>query len=158
MGGHCNEEFRRTGARLWLTACVGLFALIPTSGLFSAGADGTETPTVAQQAVCLPLAAALAWTTLGVARQGIWLRRDGVRVRNVYRSYVLPWPEVAGIDPPLAYGAMRNAGIQFHLTEGTTVSASLYSAGPLNRTGFADDVVDALRGCHERSREAIAST
>lgn len=143
--GQCNATFRRTGARLWLTGCAALFALVPISGLFAAGPNGTEDPTLVQQAICLPVVLALVWTALGVARQGIWLRPDGVRVRNVYRSYDLPWRRIMSIDPPLAYGAWRNAGIQFRMSDGTTISASLYSAGPFNRSDFADDVVQALR-------------
>lgn len=144
------RAFRRTGPRLWLTVCAGLFCLIFVSGLFAGGDDGKETPSTVQRIVVAPLAAASLWTTIGVARQGIWTDRNGVKIRNVFRTHRLYWDEIKAIQSPVGYGVMRNSGISFVLQDGRRVNAALYSAGPLNRSDFAAEVVAALREERER--------
>jgi Bacterial PH domain len=147
----CVADFRRNGTRWFLALCAFGFFVIPLSGLFAAGPDGKEEPSVVQQLICAPLAASMLWTTIGVIRQGIWIHPEGVRVRNAYRTYNLPWSDIEGIGPPLPYGAWRNAGIQFKLRDGGRISAALYSEGPLSSADFAADAVSRLQACHEQA-------
>lgn len=144
------RSFRRTAARLWLTAMASLFLLIALSGLFSAGSDGTETPTLLQRLIVAPVAVLALWITVGVFRQGVWSSPAGVLVRNVLRRYRATWPEIADIEPPPPYGKMGNAGLQIVLKSGKRISAALYAAGPFSRPSHADEVVEALRSDLER--------
>ena len=66
------------------------------------------------------------------------------------RTYNVRWSEIDRIDPPPPYGTLRKAGLRINLLDGRVVSSSLYAAGPLNRSGFADDVVASLRAEHAR--------
>ncbi len=145
-----HRSFRRTGVRLFLTLCATLFLLVATSGLFSAGPDGRDMPTVLQQLIVAPFALAALWITVGVFRQGVWSTPSGVTVRNVFRRYRAGWSEVAAIKRPLPYGKMGNAGLQIILKNGERISAALYAAGPFSRPTHADAVVEALRSDHQR--------
>lgn len=127
-----------------------MFLLIAVSGLFSAGPDGTDTPTVLQRLIVAPLAALALWITVGVFRQGVWSRPTGISVRNVFRRYRASWSEVAAIEPPPPYGKLGNSGLQIILKSGKRISAALYAAGPFSRSTHADAVVEALRSDLER--------
>jgi hypothetical protein len=135
---------------LWLTAIASLFLLIAVSGLFSAGPDGTETPTLLQRLIVAPLAVLALWITVGVFRQGVWSSPTGVSVRNVLRRYRATWSEIADIEPPPPYGKLGSAGLQIVLKSGLRISAALYAAGPFSRSSHADAVVEALRSDLER--------
>lgn len=144
---------RRTRVRWWFATMVSASLLIWVSGIFVAdGPDPAKQPGAAQQLVCGLLALATAMLIVGILRQGVWVDRDGVTVRNVFRRYRLAWVDIAAIEPPPSYGAWRNAGIQIVLRSGERVSASLYAAGPFNRPTFADEAVSALRRGLEASR------
>lgn len=127
-----------------------LFLLIAVSGLFAAGPDGSDSPTVLQQLIVAPLAALALWITVGVFRQGVWSGPSGVSVRNVFRRYRATWSEVEAIEPPPPYGRMGTAGLQIILKGGHRISAALYAAGPFNTPTHADAVVDALRSDLQR--------
>lgn len=127
-----------------------LFLLIAVSMLFSAGPDGTETPTLLQRLIAAPLAALALWITVGVFRQGVWSSPAGISVRNVFRRNQAPWSDVADIERPPPYGKMGSAGLQIVLKSGNRISAGLYAAGPFSRSSHADAVVDALRSDLER--------
>lgn len=131
---------------------AGLFLLIAVSGLFAAGPDGTETPTLLQRLVVAPFAALALWVTVGVFRQGVWTSPAGITVRNVFRRYFARWSDVAAIEPPPAYGKMGNAGLQIILTNGERISAALFAAGPFSRPTHSDAVVAAIRSDLERYR------
>jgi hypothetical protein len=140
--------FRRRWPRWAFTACVSVFLLIALSAL-TADLENPDKPAgLGQQIAVTPLALLALWITVGVARQGIWTDNHGVKIRNVFRKYRLRWDEIERIEPPRPYGAPRNAGIGFRLHDGRRINAALYSAGPINRPTFADDVVDALRRQH----------
>lgn len=139
------RNFRRSGARWWLTACASVFVLIGVSGALS-GTDGDHAnPLVARLFFFTPIALLSAWVMIGVARQGIFCTQNGVTVRNIFRRYDMTWSEIETIEPPVRYGALRDAGIGFGMRDGRHVNAGLYAAGPMNRRGFADDTVAALR-------------
>lgn len=139
------RAYRRTGVRLWLTACSSAFLLIAISTLFAAGPDGKDDPTVLQQVIVAPFVLLLAWLTIGVFRQGIWTEPDHVRVRNIFRTYRTTWSAISRIEPPPAYRALRNTGIRFILSDGSTINAALFAAGPGNRPTHADKVLHDLR-------------
>jgi hypothetical protein len=146
------RSFRRTPVRLWLTAMASGFLLIAVSMLFSAGPDGTDSPTLLQQLIVAPFAGLMLWITVGVFRQGVWSDPHGISVRNVFRSYRASWAEVEAIERPPPYGKMGNAGLQIVLKSGERISAALYGAGPFSRPTHADAVVEALRSDLERYR------
>jgi hypothetical protein len=127
-----------------------LFFLVAASGLFSAGPDGTETPSMLQRVIVAPFALLALWITVGVFRQGVWSSRTGVLVRNVFRRYSAIWSEVADIEPPQPYGKMGNAGLQIVLKSGRRINAALYAAGPFSRSSHADAIIEALRSELER--------
>jgi len=127
-----------------------LFLLVTISGLFSAGPDGTDTPTLLQRLIVAPLAVLALWITVGVFRQGIWSRSDGIVVRNVFRSYRASWSDVQDIERPPSYGKMGKAGLQVVLANGERISAALFAAGPFSRETHADAVVEALRSDLQR--------
>src|SRR5262245_20117914 len=102
--------FRRNGARWWLTACVSLFVLIGLSGVI-APADVHGSPHPAERIAFGVFAVAALWVAVGVARQGIYCTADGVIIRNVFKRYTARWEDIEAIEPPLGYGAVRNAGI-----------------------------------------------
>jgi Bacterial PH domain len=139
------RSFRRSGARWWLTACVSGFFLIGLSGVLASTDGEHANPIAARLFFFAPIAMLSAWVMVGVARQGIFCDERGVTVRNVFRRYEMAWSEIETIEPPVRYGALRNAGIGFRLRGGRHVNAALYSAGPLNRRGFADDTLSVLR-------------
>jgi hypothetical protein len=140
------ESFRRTGNRLWLAACGMLFFLIALTGVFTSWDKSADAPaSIEQQLVLAPAAIACLWITVRILRQGIFAKPSALTVRNVLRTSELAWDEITSIDPPLPYPAWRKAGIRVELTDGRTVSAGLYAAGPFNSTGFADEVVARLR-------------
>lgn len=144
--GEADEEqraFRRTGPRIWLTLCSGAFFLVSVSVL---AVDSN----LGQKLFYLPMAAVTGWTTVGIFRSGIFTDRTGIRVRNVFRTYEARWQDVRSIRAPARYGGWRNSGIQFLLADGGVINAALYSAGPLNRPTFADEVLRDLRSEHER--------
>lgn len=126
------------------------FLLIAVSMLFSAGTDGTDSPTLLQQLIVAPFAALTLWITVGVFRQGVWSDASGISVRNVFRRYQVSWSEVERIESPPPYGKMGNAGLQIVLKSGERISAALYGAGPFSRPTHADAVVEALRSDLER--------
>ena len=129
-----------------------IFLLVAVSGLFAAGPDGTDSPTLLQLLIVAPFAALTLWITVGVFRQGIWSDASGVSVRNVFRSYQASWSEVERIERPPPYGKMGNAGLQIVLKSGERISAALFGAGPFSRESHADPVVEALRSELERYR------
>ena len=139
------RSFRRTGPRIWLTMCTATFFLVSVSVL---AVDSN----LGQKLFYVPMAVVTGWTTIGVFRSGIFTNRKGIRVRNVFRTYEARWEDVHSIKAPARYGGWRNTGIQFLLSGGGVINAALYSAGPLNRPTFADEVVRELRSEHERSR------
>lgn len=145
------RSFRRTGARWWLAACVSVFFLIGLSGVI-APTDAHGSPHPAERIFFGILAVGALWITVGVARQGIFCGSNGVVVRNVFKRYEARWSDIDAIEPPMNYGALRNAGIGFRLRDGRRINAALFSAGPLNRRAFADEVVAALRD--ELARQA----
>lgn len=136
------SAFRRTGPRLMLTACGAFFFLIFASGLLG---SSDHPASLAQRLSLAPFAGLTLWITVGVFRQGIWINHHGLRVRNIFKRYEAAWADIETIEDPPPYGAFRNAGIGFRLRDGRRVNAALYAAGPLNRSGFADETVEALR-------------
>jgi Bacterial PH domain len=107
--------------------------------------DGPGPPSIGQRLFNGPLLLVTLWILIGIVRQGVFVEQDGLRVRNIFRTYRLDWDDIDRIDPPRKYGVLRNTGIQFSLRDGHNVSAALYAAGPLNRSTFADETVNDLR-------------
>jgi hypothetical protein len=125
--------------------CSGVFFLVSVSVL-------SVDSNLGQRLFYVPMAVVSAWTTIGVLRQGIFTDRTGVIVRNVFRTYEAQWGDIHSIKAPASYGGLRNSGLQFLLRDGGFINAALFSAGPLNRAGFADEVLQELRAEHERWR------
>lgn len=104
---------------------------------------------------CVALASA--FLLVKVVRMGMFTDEDGLTVRNLWRTHRVAWDAIAGIERPARYGTFRNTGIKIGLTDGSTVYASLYSAGPLNRPGFADETIaelERLRAVYTASTSA----
>jgi hypothetical protein len=112
--------------------------------------SGDLPTTVVAGMVRIPLAALALWITVGVFRQGVWSRPDGIVVRNVFRRYRAPWSDVQDIERPPPYGKLGNAGLQIVLANGERISAALYASGPFNSPTHADAVVEALRSDLQR--------
>lgn len=93
---------------------------------------------------------ASAWVTVRVFRQGVFALPDRLVVRNIMRTFDIPWSDIHEIDPPKQYGLGRDLGIQIRLKDGSTRAANLFAAGPYNRPEFADEVVSRLRELHAR--------
>lgn len=124
---------------------MSLFLLVAVSGLFAAGSDGTDTPTLLQRLIVAPLAVLALWATVGIFRQGIWSGPTGVSVRNMFRRYRAAWSEIERIEAPPSYGTMKNAGLQIVLKNGQRINAALYAAGPFSSSTHSAVVVEALR-------------
>ena len=133
------------------TLASSLFLLIFLSGEVAPWDEDPNAPLkVSQQLALAPLVLASLWVTIRVFRQGVLARPDRLVVRNVLRTFEMPWNEIRAIDPPSRGGAVRNAGIQIRLTDGRTRSANLFTPGLFNGPHFADDVVGRLRELHAR--------
>jgi hypothetical protein len=91
----------------------------------------------------------LGWITVRVSRQGIWADAESVIVRNVLRTYRFRWNDVREVAPPLPYGTFSGSGLSFTLRDGRRIASSLYAAGPFNRPGFADAVVEELEALRQ---------
>jgi hypothetical protein len=142
-------SFKRNLNRWWLVACIGAFGLIGLSGIPQSSHDGgyyaTDSAFVIGSRVFYGLiAVASLFLMVKVARMGIFANEAGLTVRNVFRNQRAMWSEIAGFERPTAYGPLRRTGLKVVLRERPAIFASLYSAGPLNRPGFADETIARL--------------
>lgn len=142
-------SFKRNLNRWWLVACIGVFGLVGLSGIPQSSHEGgyyaTDSAFVIGSRVFYGLiAVASMFLMVKVARMGIFADEAGLTVRNVVRNQRAMWSEIAGFERPTAYGALRRTGLKVVLRERPAIFASLYSAGPLNRPGFADETIARL--------------
>jgi hypothetical protein len=144
-----DQSYLRSRNRIWLAVLVGIADVVALAVSFTATAGKHG-----QRAQAIPLGQRLfgaafvilfTWTLIGILRSGIRVSTEGLVIRNPWRTQRIEWSDIAAIDPPAAYGKLWKTGILVTRRDGSTVSASLYSAGPLNRRSFADDVVSQLR-------------
>jgi FtsH-binding integral membrane protein len=145
--GSSPQAFRRNGVRLFLTACGALGFLCTVGSVVSTFDTSNHLGSLRPvwQVLSVAFVVLVAWFTIGVFRQGIWTDSVGVTVQNIFRRYNLAWDQIATIEAPLPYPALRNSGIGFRLQDGGRVNAALYAAGALNRPAFATTVIGELQ-------------
>ena len=142
-------SFRRSLSRWWLVGCISVFALIGFAGIpASSHEDGyypTDSLFVVGSRVFYGLMALVGlFLMVKVARMGIFADRDGLTIRNVFRTHRIEWTEIAGFERPARYGRLRRTGLKVVLRNRPPVFAALYSAGPFNKTTFADETLARL--------------
>ena len=137
-----------------MTGCIGGFFLI---GLALVTADFEDSYYGPDSGFVLGYR--IVWSVLAVIvfiimirwfRMGILATPSRLIVRNVFKTFRIPWADITGFERPASYGLWRNAGLQIRLQDGSTRYAALYAAGPFNRPTFAEGVLDELRQLHER--------
>ncbi|MER5213108.1 PH domain-containing protein [Streptomyces sp. NPDC002838] len=116
--------------------------MIAASGIFFADSGR---PSVTQRTVCTVAALAGVALSVRVARLAIIVKPDHLLVRNIFRTYKVPWEQITSIDPPKRYGATRKTGIVISRTDGSALSATAYVRGPHNREQFAESVANDLQ-------------
>lgn len=150
--------FRRSLSRWWLVGCIALFALVGLAGIPESSHEGgyysTDSPFVVGSRVFYGLMALLSlFLMFKVARMGIFADRDGLTIRNVFRTHRIEWREVAGFERAARYGGFRRTGLKVVLRNRAPVFAALYSAGPFNKSTFADETLarlESLRAMNQR--------
>lgn len=156
--GTASPAFTRPFTRWWLFGCCGLFCVIALSQIpASSYEDSYYAPdsafVIGSRMVFTCLAVVFLFIMVKIARMGMVSDEDGLTVRNLWRTHRVAWAAIEAFHRPARYGAFRNTGIKIVLTDGSTVYAGLYSAGPLNRPGFADETIAQLEQLRARYTE-----
>jgi hypothetical protein len=107
--------------------------------------DSGAPPRLAQQVFCWVGAAAFVALAARTARLAVIVGDSAVVVRNVFRSYRLPWPEIASVAGPPPYGTRWRAGVQLRLRDGRTVSASAFVRGRIDGPDVGQELVLAIQ-------------
>lgn len=151
-----NVSFRRTFSRWWLFGCTSVFALIGLSGIPESSHQGgyydTDSAFVIGSRVFYGTMAVVSiFLMIRIARMGIFADHTGLTIRNVFKTHRVEWSEVVGFERPATYGRMRRAGLKVMIRNRPPIYAALYSAGPFNKAGFADETIarlESLRLAH----------
>lgn len=148
-GGSAEMSFRRNANRWWLVACLGGFLAIGLAGIPESAHEGGYYATdsgfvIGYRVFNGVMALASLFLMVKVARMGIFADQDGLTIRNVFRTYRVDWEEIVGVERPARYGAFRRTGLEIAVRDRPPIFASLFSAGPLNRPGFADETIARL--------------
>ncbi|MER7901436.1 PH domain-containing protein [Streptomyces sp. NPDC096046] len=98
-----------------------------------------------QRTVCTVAALVGVVLAVRIARLAIVTTPDHLLVRNLFRSYKVPWAQISSIDRPRLHGATRKTGIVINRTDGSSLSATAYVRGPHNRESFAESVTNDLQ-------------
>lgn len=151
-------SFRRSFSRWWLFGCTSVFALVGLSGIPESSHEGGYYDTdsafvVGSRLFYGTMALVSIFLMIRIARMGIFADDTGLTIRNVFRTHRVEWGEVLGFERPATYGRMRRAGLKVMLRDRPPVYVVLYSAGPFNKAGFADETIarlESLRLAHRR--------
>lgn len=115
-------SFRRSLSRWWLAACISGFALVGWAGVPESSHDGgyyaTDSPFIVGSRVFYGLMGILSlFFMVKVARMGVFADRDGLIIRNVFRTHRIDWSDIAGFERPAPYGRLRDAGLKVVLLD-----------------------------------------
>lgn len=148
-------SFRRNLNRWWVVGCIALFFVIGLAGIPESSHDGgyysTDSGFVIGSRVFYALMAVVSlFLMVKVARMGIFADHRGLTIRNVLRTHRIAWREIASFQRPTGYGAFRRTGLKVVLRNRPPVFASLYSAGPFNKPGFADETLVRLESLRRK--------
>jgi hypothetical protein len=128
----------------WLVVSLtGVMALVALSG--TTASDTGAPPSTLQRTACALVTMMLVLTMVRTSLLAVVLSDHLLTVRNLFRTYSIPWDQVASVQEPPAYGAWRNAGVRIFLQDGRIISATAFTRGRVDATDVGTDVVSAIR-------------
>lgn len=148
-------SFKRNLNRWWQVTWIGVFCLLGLSGIPESSHEGGYYATdsafvISYRVFSAVFAVASLFLMVKVARMGIFADEGGLTVRNIFNTQRAAWNEIVGFERPARYGGLRRTGLKVVLRDRPPIFASLYSAGPYNKAGFADETLARLESLRVR--------